>query len=138
MANGQSEEDQRPTKEVVPPKMVSVTLAEMGQLCGSGERSVHLSTEFLTTRLRPTCFDDILVEHGAKPRDTGVVCPFCGTGCLTLLKLDPLYRAEGRNERRPQDQIGSKYLYECSNRDCCARFFGNYLWENAPWEEKRR
>lgn len=133
MGNNRSEEDRKPTAEIVPPNLVSVTLSEMGQPSGSGERAVQLSAEFLLARMKPSCFDDILLEHGAKLRDTGVVCPFCSAGQLTLLALDPLYRTEGRNERRPQDQIGSKYLYECSNLGCHARFWANYHWEDAPW-----
>jgi len=135
MASDRSEEDRKPTEEMVSPQPVSVALAEMGKVGESGERTVQLSKEFLLARLQPNCFDDILIEHGAKPRSTEIVCPFCNSGKITLLLLDPLYRAEGRNERRPQDQIGSKYLYECSNRACHARFWGNYLWEDAPWEK---
>ena len=135
MASDRSEEDRKPTEEMVPPQPVSVTLAEMGKVGESGERTVQLSEEFFLARLQPNCFDDILIEHGARPRDTGIVCPFCNSGHITLLLLDPLYRSEGRNERRPQDQIGSKYLYECSNPACHARFWANYHWEDAPWRK---
>jgi hypothetical protein len=138
MASNRSGEDRKTTEEMVPPQPISVTLAEMGKVIDAEGRIVHLSKEFLLARLKPTCFDDILIEHGAKPRSTGLVCPFCNRGQMTLLLLDPLYRAEGRNERRPQDQIGSKYLYECSNPACHARFWANYHWEDTPWEEKKK
>jgi len=138
MASDRSEEDRKPTEEMVPLSPVSVTLAEMGKVIDTEGRTVQLSKEFLLAHLKPSPFDDILLEHGAKPRDTGVVCPFCNSGKITLLLLDPLYRVEGRNERRPQDQTGSKYLYKCSNPGCHARFWANYHWEDAPWEEKKK
>lgn len=127
-------EEDRPTDEVTPPKPVAYTIEEMGEV-DAGGRSVRLSADFLRNHLGANWFDDILVEHGVGSQSTPCLCPFCQEGHLQLVTIDPQYRS-GSRDKVPQNQTGNRYLYECSNTNCEASFWGIYYWEEKPREEQ--
>ena len=55
-------------------------------------------------------------------------CPFCETGSLKLIKVDPKYSG-GANPLPPTKyHVGNSYEFCCSNKECDGKFFGSYTW----------
>ena len=98
---------------------------EMGRVFG---RTICLSEEFIREVLKEKGIWETDLEFlEEKKKIRNVRCPFCKTGLLKLVKIEPIY--EGRTKKlQAKERVGNRYKYICTNSKCDGKFEGKYQW----------
>ena len=97
---------------------------QMGSFMGSDAHALYLFESFIRDKLQMGSRLDAR-EIG---KVTSINCPFCETGFLKLIKVDPKYSGGASPLPATQHYVGNSYEFLCSNEECDCRFFGSCTW----------